>query len=224
MKQYRVQLNDRVFPWFLIRKRISGVRLRVKDGAIYVSAPYFVSLSQAREIVLQNEKWILNACRKEEETPTLRLVPGEKVALLGESYEIAFGEQPGIRAGRVVVREGKERRDFLALAVEVLAAYATPQTRYYFSVMYPANRYLFPTIKYRLYKSQYGHYNKARHEIAYNIALAGYRKEVIDGVIVHELAHLQEFNHRRGFYTLVETILPDYRLRRRRLREERVRW
>lgn len=43
--------------------------------------------------------------------------------------------------------------------------------------------------------------------------------ELLDYVVVHELAHRREMNHSKAFWEIVEQVLPDYRERRKRLRE-----
>ena len=43
--------------------------------------------------------------------------------------------------------------------------------------------------------------------------------DVIDYVVVHELAHIKEMNHSSKFWKIVESILPDYKNRRNRLKE-----
>ena len=43
--------------------------------------------------------------------------------------------------------------------------------------------------------------------------------EVIDYVVVHELAHLFELNHSDKFWSIVKYTLPDYKARQKRLRE-----
>jgi len=42
----------------------------------------------------------------------------------------------------------------------------------------------------------------------------------IDYVVAHELAHLREMNHGPRFWAIVESVIPDYRERRARLRAE----
>ncbi|MDR2568929.1 MAG: M48 family metallopeptidase, partial [Oscillospiraceae bacterium] len=44
-------------------------------------------------------------------------------------------------------------------------------------------------------------------------------EDVIDYVVVHELAHLIEMNHSVRFWAVVERVLPDYRERQKWLRE-----
>ena len=44
-------------------------------------------------------------------------------------------------------------------------------------------------------------------------------KEVLDYVVVHELAHIKEMNHSKAFWKEVEKVLPDYEERRKWLKE-----
>ena len=37
------------------------------------------------------------------------------------------------------------------------------------------------------------------------------RPEMIDYIIVHELAHLVHLNHSKEFYRLIENYMPEYR-------------
>ena len=42
--------------------------------------------------------------------------------------------------------------------------------------------------------------------------------EALDYVVVHELAHRKEMNHSERFWAIVEKELPDYRERRKMLK------
>lgn len=52
----------------------------------------------------------------------------------------------------------------------------------------------------------------------FSYALLLLPRELADYVVVHELCHLKEHNHRPEFWALVAKALPDYRARRRELR------
>ena len=43
--------------------------------------------------------------------------------------------------------------------------------------------------------------------------------EILDYVVVHELCHLTHMNHSKEFWGLVESVIPDYKNRRKWLKE-----
>ena len=58
-----------------------------------------------------------------------------------------------------------------------------------------------------------------KKNLNFNCLLMQTPPAVLDYVVVHELCHLLEMNHSPRFWSLVERILPDYRICRRWLRE-----
>jgi predicted metal-dependent hydrolase len=59
----------------------------------------------------------------------------------------------------------------------------------------------------------------SRGNISFSYLLMQYPDEAIDYVVVHELAHLKEMNHSQNFYKIVESVLPDYKERRKLLKK-----
>ncbi len=58
-----------------------------------------------------------------------------------------------------------------------------------------------------------------RADIRINWRLIKAPAEILDYVVVHELAHIKEKNHSTRFWALVAQIFPDHKLRRKQLRE-----
>ena len=50
-----------------------------------------------------------------------------------------------------------------------------------------------------------------KNSLCFSYRIMMYPPEVIDYVIVHELAHIRHHDHSRNFYAFVESILPNYR-------------
>lgn len=59
----------------------------------------------------------------------------------------------------------------------------------------------------------------SKGNLNFNWKLVLMPEEVLDYVVVHELAHRREMNHSERFWAIVEEVLPDCRERRRRLKE-----
>ena len=67
-------------------------------------------------------------------------------------------------------------------------------------------------------KTRWGSCNHRTRHLNFNLKLALFDDEVLDYVIVHELAHIREANHSPAFWAIVARYLPDYKILRRRLR------
>ena len=66
-------------------------------------------------------------------------------------------------------------------------------------------------------KTRFGSCN-SKNSICFSLYLMSYPENAIDYVIVHELAHIKEKNHSSAFYKVVESVLPDYKDRRKLLK------
>ncbi len=68
-------------------------------------------------------------------------------------------------------------------------------------------------------KSRWGSCS-AKGNLNFNCLLVKVPEDVRDYVIVHELCHRIEMNHSKKYWKLVESVLPDYRERRKWLKEK----
>ncbi|MBQ2815044.1 MAG: M48 family metallopeptidase [Clostridia bacterium] len=67
-------------------------------------------------------------------------------------------------------------------------------------------------------KTRYGSCT-AKGNLNFNCLIMLMPEEIIDYVIVHELCHIKEMNHSHRFWKEVESILPDYKERRKWLKQ-----
>ena len=89
-----------------------------------------------------------------------------------------------------------------------------PRVEYFADVMGVS----FSKITFRAQKTRWGSCSKDGN-ISLNILLYYLDESLSDYIIVHELSHRKQMNHSKKFWENVEKILPDYRDRRKKLRQ-----
>lgn len=72
-------------------------------------------------------------------------------------------------------------------------------------------------IKYRKNKNTWGSCT-IKNVLTFNILLIKFPLEVIEYVVIHELAHIKHKNHSKDFWALVKKYCPDYKHREKKLR------
>ena len=105
----------------------------------------------------------------------------------------------------------KEREKGIALA-KVLIPY---RVAYFAKIM----NFTYSRITIREQKTRWGSCSSAGG-LNFNWKLVLMPEEVLDYVVVHELAHRKEMNHSAAFWNEVAKIMPDYKLYRKWLKEQ----
>ena len=224
-----IALNDRIVPYTLRRSRRRTIALTIDHRGLRVGAPNRVPLAEIESFIRKHDGWItqkLDECREIRRTPTLRIEDGTRLPYLGGWLEIrlAYGgnhafwkenvsdgtpqlmlcvRSPGKATS---VLETELRRRALKLFGERLAFHAerfgiTP-----------------PPLALSSARTRWGSCSR-RSGIRLNWRLIHAPLELIDYVIVHELAHLREMNHSDRFWVIVGHYFPDYKNARNALKK-----
>ncbi len=76
----------------------------------------------------------------------------------------------------------------------------------------------FTSVTIRDQKTRWGSCS-SRGTLSFNYRLIFAPPCILDYVVVHELCHLTHLNHSKDFWQLVESVMPDYKIHKKWLRE-----
>ncbi len=204
----------------LIKPKLKNSYIQIKnDATILVKTPK-VAPSYLMEFLDSKERWI------QKHIDTIKANPPQKVNL--EDEVLLFGELYSIDSPEVLYLRKKLHRTKKQDTKSILKLYDTfykylakeylTQRAEYFSKRMNLQ---YQELKFRKMKTRWGSCS-SRGVITFNTELLKVPKELIDYVIVHELAHLTHMNHSKSFHALVESYLSNQKELRKQLKSTKI--
>lgn len=210
--------------------------LSVRPGRISLTAGRTVPVKMLIKFTLDSWNWVESQKKFWEELqakyPKKQYASGEIFPIQGVDHSLKLQLVPGRRGqaraeNGVLIAEVPEKyatsaeqaREFVRSSVrgfyEDLGRRVISERLHFFS----KEMELFPReVSYRCQKTRWGSCSSNGH-ISFNWRLSAVPLEVLDYVVVHELAHLKHHNHSRNFWKLVERHSPRWRKIRKWLAE-----
>ncbi len=226
MKNKALQYNDQLIEYQVHHRPSVTRRIHLElneDGSLRIVAPRCMSRRDIHRTlqhrVSRVAHFLADARPRLQERPIHRYVSGEEHFFLGQKQALEVVHEPG-KHGSVSLMKGQIRvtvPDVRAEAVgKRLIRWYRQQALLHFSVRLAAvgaaaswTKGHAPLLRVRKMKRTWGSCS-ARGVITLNTHLVKTPPECIDYVIAHELCHLQEPNHGKGFYALQEQLFPGW--------------
>lgn len=202
----------------IVRSKRKTIALVIqRDGALIVRAPLRMPEKAIREMVAQKADWIARAQAKMRANPpiagTYKFIDGEKFLLMGARHplKIVKNQRANLtfEAGTIFLAEKAHprAREAFTLWYRKLAATLLPGR-----VEALARKHGFKPGKIRITsaRTRWGSCSSTGTiSLTWRLIMAP--PEVIDYVIIHELAHLDIKNHSKTFWQAVAVLLPEYK-------------
>ncbi len=208
----------------IVRSRRRTVALLITpDATLIVRAPLRAPLGYIQSLVRQKNDWIRRKLREASCRPKPRMkefTEGEEFLYLGKIYKLCLREGAGPEI---------ELADRLYLSVSAL-----PRAAAVISIWYKSEALKLIKNRCELYEKVTGcvpaavKISEARQRwgscsagktLHFSWRLIMAPLEIIDYLIVHELAHIGQLNHSKQYWHKVASVLPDYKNREKWLRE-----
>lgn len=212
-----------VTPDLIVRTHRRSLCLTItKNGELIVRAPKKMNMNNILSYIKEKEHWIISKQKEIENKLSINrdIINFEKVYFLGKKYKliryngikkIELSEEqllvPNIADEQLFP---KMKRWYIKLAEKILKE----RLEYFANIM----QIDYASVSICNNKTRWGSCDNLRN-IKLNFRLVMLPHKTIDFVLIHELAHIIEFNHSKDFYKIIQTIMPTYKLQQKILKD-----
>jgi predicted metal-dependent hydrolase len=207
----------------LIRSRRRTICLTITENAqVVVKAPFWITARYIEDFMNKKQNWIIKKLEAIKERPKAKIKEyenGEEFLYLGKVYNLR------IVPSRIPVKLKDEleistnvwpkHKEAVKIWYQEEAAKIIGDRCAYFSEIMDCEPV---SIRISNATRRWGSCS-ARGKLNFSWRLVMAPIEILDYVVVHELAHLHELNHSRRFWAKVKSVLPDYKEKQKWLRK-----
>lgn len=196
--------------------RAKSIRIHISGSRVKVTYPRYVSRLVAKTYVISKKSWINEHKTTSHEFHNgdligkqhrleLKNTSSQKVTskVSTDTLHINIPDQLDPQSPEVQKKIKAKIEKILKTECENLITDRLKDIAY-------ENNLNFKSINYKKLSRRWGSCDN-KHNIILNIYLVQLPWDLIDYVIVHELAHTIELNHSLSFWAIVESILPEYK-------------
>lgn len=205
-------------------------------GNVRLLAPYYVNTIFIHQFMEEKAAWILKHLNeikiRQRDIPEQSFENGSTICFMGEPFCLFLKFKDDIKRARAFFESGQlfvylpgnyrcqDAKDVVRTELLKLfrqeALYLLEERTKFFADRYGFSQYV---VKVREQKRIWGSCDRL-NVLRYNWRLILAPLDVIDYVVVHELCHTRVRNHSAKFWAQVQSILPDFKERRKLLKNE----
>ena len=218
-------INGDAMEYQITRKRIKNFILRIyPDLKIAVSAPISASDRDIEKFISSKREWIEKTLEKiKSRQENLKTKKEKGINILGREVELRIisSDLKRIRLTEnslYIYTNGSSKsfieKILLDWKIEKLKEILEKYLEKYTTLLETKINYY----KIKKLSSAWGIYHKRENYISFNFDLIEKEESLIEYVVLHELCHIFHMDHQKGFWSLVEKYMPDYKERRKKLK------
>lgn len=218
-----LRVNDKVIEYKIERKRIKNYYISIKDGIVTVKVPMRTSQEKIEDLLSKRTEWIFENVEQQKKKikKPHEYLEGECFKVLAKDVVLNISYQkvkePKLKFSRkkfcvTLPEEYKEnsKEEVKTLIDNFYTDFAEKEVGKAMKKMAVKVGISPNSYKIKNLKSTWGNCSTARN-ISINKNVVMYSKHAIEYVCLHELCHLQNMNHSREFWNMVQDYMPDYK-------------
>jgi len=218
-----------------------------RQGILSIRAPQRINSQTIQNFIEKKQAWILKTIEKQKNSFSSLLKKEKpleqgKIVLFGNEKELIFTITGSPQINAEFLEFPQKYEYHKAFSGKLKDFYKKQLLAYLFSRIGVFSHHLGLelgttkiNLKVREYKSKWGHcqykhtksiFNLNKNSLpkdvnlAFNVKLTQFPVEIVDYVLVHELAHIFQPNHSKDFWSVVEKAYPDYKASRKWLKAQ----